>query len=47
MPHGGEAELHARMLDNAKQCALIAVNEILVVVGSDESAIIVQLQYWQ
>jgi hypothetical protein len=32
---------------NAIQCAIICVEEILVVVESDESAIIVELQYWQ
>jgi hypothetical protein len=33
--------------DEAKRCALIAVDEILEIVSSDESAIIVELQYWQ
>ena len=32
---------------NVKQCALIAVDEIIDIISSDESAIIVQLQYWQ
>jgi hypothetical protein len=31
----------------AKQCALIAVDEILEIVASDDSAIIVELQFWQ
>jgi hypothetical protein len=31
----------------AKQCALIAVNKIIEIIESDESAIIVQLQYWK
>jgi hypothetical protein len=32
---------------SAIQCAIICVEEILVVVESDESATIVELQYWQ
>ena len=31
----------------AKQCALIAVDEILEIVKSDDSALIVELPYWQ
>jgi hypothetical protein len=31
----------------AKRYAIVAVDEILEVVSSDESAIIVELQYWQ
>jgi len=31
----------------AKQCALIAVDEILEIVTSDNSALIVELPYWQ
>jgi len=31
----------------AKQCALIAVDEILEIVASDDSVIIVELQFWQ
>jgi hypothetical protein len=31
----------------AKQCALIAVDEILEIVSSDESMLITELQYWQ
>ena len=33
--------------DTCKQCALIAVDEILKIVSSDESAIIVELPYWK
>lgn len=32
---------------NALQCALIAVDEIIEIVGSDETAIIVELPFWQ
>ena len=35
------------ILEDAKQCALVAVGEILDIVSSDESAIIVELQFWQ
>jgi len=31
----------------AKLCALICINEIIEIVSSDDSAIIVELQYWQ
>lgn len=33
--------------NNAKDCALIAVDEILEIVTSDNSALIVELPYWQ
>lgn len=33
--------------DNAIDCALIAVDEIIDICSEDESAIITQLQYWQ
>jgi len=31
----------------AKQCAIIAVNEILEIVSSDDSILITELQWWQ
>jgi hypothetical protein len=31
----------------AKDCALIAVDEILEIVSSDESMLITELQFWQ
>jgi hypothetical protein len=32
---------------SAKRCALIAVEEILEIVSSDESMLITELQFWQ
>lgn len=34
-------------MDRAKQCAIIAVDEILELIYSDESAIIVCSSYWE
>ena len=34
-------------IQSTKQCALIAVDEIIDICSEDESAIITQLQYWQ
>ena len=43
----GKEHLYYNQWNAAKQCALIAVNEILEIVRSDESAIIVELQFWE